>query len=110
VALLAGGLDSGLYQASIYIDSNDPDSTDNPWIVPVELTVNWGELKCGDVDLNFTVNIADLTFLVSYLFLGGEAPHRPASADVNNDEAINVVDITLLVDFLFLGGSPLVCE
>ncbi|HWR82634.1 MAG TPA: S8 family serine peptidase [Candidatus Deferrimicrobium sp.] len=110
VQLAAGSLDSGLYEATFYIASDDPDSTDSPWIVPVQMAVNWGALRCGDANLDNTINIVDLVFIVSYLFSGGEAPHRPASADVNNDEAINVVDITLLVDFLFLGGPPLVCE
>jgi len=61
----------------------------------------------GDVNYDFAgPNIADLTFLVSFLFRGGPAPPCFEEGDVNGDGAINIADLTYLVDFLFRGGPP----
>jgi hypothetical protein len=53
-------------------------------------------------------NIADLTFLVDYLFgiPNGPAPECEPEADVNADpqESVNISDVTYLVDYLF--GQP----
>jgi hypothetical protein len=38
----AAGLDAGMYESMIRIASNDPDAGDNPWMIPVTLSV--GEL------------------------------------------------------------------
>ncbi len=52
-----------------------------------------------------TVNIADLTMLVDFLFRGGLQPSCPEEADVNASGSIDVADLTTLVDFLFRGGA-----
>lgn len=58
-------------------------------------------------DAGESVNIADLTFLVAYLFGGGVAPPCLEEANVNGDpsEAVNIADLTYLVAYLF-GGGP----
>ena len=59
------------------------------------------------------VNIADLTFLVAYLFGGGASPDPLCAADVNHDGAVNIADLTYLVAYLFGGGpepSPECCN
>jgi len=61
----------------------------------------------GDVNYDFAgPNIADLTYLVDYLFRGGPEPPCFEEGDVNGDGSINVADLTYLVDFLFRGGPP----
>ncbi len=50
-------------------------------------------------------NIADLTYLVAYLFGGGPPPPVPDAADVNNSGGVNIADLTYLVAYLF-GGGP----
>ncbi len=60
----------------------------------------------ADGDVGDQVNVADLTFLVDYLFRGGPAPPCFEEGDVNGDGAINVADLTYLVDYLFRGGPP----
>ncbi|RKX29640.1 MAG: hypothetical protein DRP47_01275 [Candidatus Zixiibacteriota bacterium] len=58
-------------------------------------------------------NIADLTYLVSFLFQGGPPPDCPEEADMNadGDPEANVADLTYLIAFLFLGGpDPLPCN
>ncbi|MBU8933172.1 MAG: dockerin type I repeat-containing protein [candidate division Zixibacteria bacterium] len=52
------------------------------------------------------INIADLTYLVAYLFTGGPPPPCLAEADVNGDGELNIADLTYLVAYLFTGGPP----
>jgi len=65
----------------------------------------------GDVNYDFSgPNIADLTYLVDYLFRGGPPPPCYEEGDVNGDGNINVADVTYLVDYLFRGGpAPPAC-
>ena len=56
------------------------------------------------------INVADLTYLVSYLFKGGPAPPCFEEGDVNGDGKINVSDLTYVVSYLFKGGpAPADC-
>ncbi len=61
-----------------------------------------------DGDHGDQVNVADLTYLVDYLFRGGPPPPCTEEGNVNGDpgEQINVADLTYLVDYLFRGGPP----
>ncbi|MFH1373210.1 MAG: hypothetical protein ABII79_05380, partial [bacterium] len=64
----------------------------------------------GDIDVQEGINIADLMYLVSYLF----PPHTEVpcleAANVDGQEGggvpVNVGDITYLVAYLFQGGPP----
>ncbi len=64
---------------------------------------------CGDVDTSGQIDIADLTLLVEYMFLGGPPPDPLEAADMNGDGVNDVTDVTYLVDYLFLGGPAPVC-
>jgi hypothetical protein len=65
---------------------------------------------CGDVNHSGgDPNVADLAFLVDYLFRGGTVPCAD-EADVNADDTVTVSDLSYLVDFLFRGGpAPIPC-
>lgn len=54
-------------------------------------------------------DVADLTYLVDYLFNGGPAPPLPSAADVDGSGGINVADVSYMVDYLFNGGPAPQC-
>lgn len=56
-------------------------------------------------DPSDAINIADLTYLVAYLFNSGAEPPCMDEADVNGDEDVNINDITCIVGYLFGGMS-----
>ncbi len=63
-------------------------------------------LLCGDVNASGGVpDVADLTYLVDYLFRGGSAPPFVELADVDSSSQIDVVDLTTLVAYLFFDGT-----
>ena len=52
------------------------------------------------------VNIADLTYIVAYLFGGGPEPiPELCVGDVNGDGGVNIADLTYIVAYLFGGGT-----
>jgi hypothetical protein len=56
------------------------------------------------------VNIADLTYIVAYLFGIGPQPECMEEADVNGNGLVNIADLTYLVAYLFAGGpAPVPC-
>ena len=59
----------------------------------------------GDVNVDGSLDVGDITRLVDYLFGGGEEPGCPLEADVNASSGTDVADLTYLVDYLF-GGGP----
>jgi len=67
-------------------------------------------VACGDINADgIGPNIADLTYLVAYLFGGGPPLPWEDAGDVNASGGINVADLTYLVAYLFTGGSDPDC-
>ncbi len=60
----------------------------------------------GNVDgiIGDQIDIADLVYLVSYMFNGGPPPPVFEEADVNADGALDIVDLVYLVTYMFSGG------
>jgi len=59
------------------------------------------------------INIFDITYIISYLYLGGPnpIPYELCSCDANGDCVCNIFDITYIISFLYLGGpDPVTCE
>ncbi|MDH4033662.1 MAG: FG-GAP-like repeat-containing protein [candidate division Zixibacteria bacterium] len=69
----------------------------------------WQSGLCGDINGNGTVgDIADLVYLVDYMFSGGPPPPNVNAANVDGDNGINIADLVYLVDWMFnLGPGPL---
>ncbi len=107
---LAEGLDVGVYDANVIINSNDPEN--NTWTVPAQLTVSdEPPYICGDINNDGSMpNISDLTYLVDYLFVNGSQPPVIDAADVDGNGELTVSDITYFVNYLFNGGTALVCQ
>jgi hypothetical protein len=75
-------------------------------------SVTVAEFICGDVDAMGSVNVGDLSYLVSYLFDSGPPPVPLASGNVDcqGGDAPNVGDLSYLVTYLFNEGpAPCVC-
>jgi hypothetical protein len=64
---------------------------------------------CGDADLQMGINVADLTFLVAYIFQSGPAPVPIEAGETDGLPGVNVADITYLVAYLFQSGPTPVC-
>ncbi len=60
----------------------------------------------GDANGDGEVDVADVLFLINYLFLSGSLPSPPASGDPNDDCVIDVADVVYLINYLFLEGAP----
>ena len=61
----------------------------------------------GDVNTDNSISLADIVFLVNYIFKGGLAPHPLKVGDVNCDTNVDLPDIVYLVNYVFKGGpSP----
>ncbi len=103
-------LDTGLYNSNVLISNNDSDPADTLWPVPVMLTVtDMPSYMCGDVDGNLSINLLDVTYLISYLYKGGPLPIPVEAGDVNNSNSTNLLDATYLVSFLYKGGPAPTC-
>ena len=58
----------------------------------------------GDVNGDGVVNLADVFYLINYLFAGGVAPL--GRANVNGDTVVTVADVFYLINYLFAHGQP----
>ncbi len=76
---------------------------------PFTLTVSPSTVIPGDLDLNGSVGLPDLSLLINYLFINpGQAfPAPNAAADVTGDCTVGLPDLSLLIDHLFVTFGPL---
>jgi len=99
------GLDYGDYECVLNIYSNDPDAEDDPWSIPVNLTVLEEQpYICGDADGNLEVDIDDAVFIIDYLFTSGPAPEPVESSDVDCTGVTDIDDVVYIIQYLFNGG------
>lgn len=75
----------------------------------VQGTVNAAPVIVGDVNMDGSVNIADVTTLIDYLLGGDESMIDIVAADVEQDGMVNIADVTALIDRL-LGGVSAVMK
>ncbi|HAK96830.1 MAG TPA: hypothetical protein DCM87_18025 [Planctomycetes bacterium] len=65
-----------------------------------------GQVLGGDVNRDARVNIADVIFLLGYLFANGDPPWCLPLADINGDGLKNIADPIHLLGYLFTSGAP----
>ncbi|MEM7236077.1 MAG: FG-GAP-like repeat-containing protein [Planctomycetota bacterium] len=77
-----------------------------PFLMPHSVRVSSVELdfQRGDANADGRVDISDSIFVLSYLFLGGEAPPCLSAADADDSGALDLTDGAFINLFLFLGG------
>jgi hypothetical protein len=88
----------------------------NEWLGgPVHTEIEYALTVCpfcdcepGNANGDNTINILDITYLISFLYMGGPAPvpYAICSGDANCDCTVNILDITYLIAFLYQAGAP----
>jgi hypothetical protein len=58
----------------------------------------------GDSNDDRAVDLADATYTLTWLFMGGEEPRCPDAADANDDGEVNISDPIAILETLFRGG------
>jgi hypothetical protein len=61
-------------------------------------------VNCGDADGEGTVDIADVVYLIAYIFSSGPAPMPLTAGDADCDGGITIADAVYLVAYIFSGG------
>jgi len=59
----------------------------------------------GNVDGIGTINVGDVTYLVDFLFFGGDPAPCEEEANVDGIGGLNVGDLIYLIDYVFFGGT-----
>ncbi len=60
----------------------------------------------ADNDPLDAINVADLTFLVNFVFKGGDYYECEEEANVDGFDIVNIADLVYLVNYVFKGGFP----
>jgi len=68
---------------------------------------HFDQVSCGDCDHNGSIDVGDLTWLISFLFMQGPSPIPEGSGDVDCAPGIDVADLTALISHLFITFDPL---
>jgi hypothetical protein len=64
----------------------------------------------GDANGDGVVDLADVVFLVSYLFNSGPEPFPVEAGDPTCDGRVDLADLVFLINFLYKGGPPPDCQ
>ncbi|UCB53467.1 MAG: dockerin type I repeat-containing protein [Candidatus Zixiibacteriota bacterium] len=63
----------------------------------------------GDANGDGVINIADVMYMVNYLYRGGPYPASFEAGDANCDGTHGILDVLILVNYLYKGGRPPGC-
>jgi len=64
---------------------------------------------CGDCDKSGQLNVLDVSFIINYLYRGGQAPHPSFAADVDSSGMLNILDVSYIISYLYKGGPRPIC-
>ena len=73
-------------------------------------TIKYFQALRGDANGNGAIDIADVVYLMNYLFTDGPAPDPLEAGDANCDGIVDIADVVYLINYLFIGGPPPACE
>jgi len=62
--------------------------------------------RIGDANNDGKIDIADVVFLINYLFIEGPEPDPWENGDVTCNGEINIEDVIYLLNYLFQNGPP----
>jgi hypothetical protein len=105
-----GRLAAGSYSCRIYVDYyvwNMGGWWD--WVGSAHGGGGFEVRAVGDLNGDALIDVADIVFLVDYLYRNGEAPDPVEIADVNCSGVVNVGDLVYLVGYLYKGGPAPDC-
>jgi len=90
------------------IDVGDPSEPTDPDGTRSDMGAYYFTRLAGDASGDGRVSVADIVYLVNYLFKAGPAPASPELADVNASCNINTTDLVYLVGYIYRAGpAPL---
>ncbi len=75
----------------------------------VTIKYTYSSTVCGDCNGDGNVSVSDVTYLINYLYKGGNPPTPIWKADVNCDHSVDGGDVTYLINRLFKGGHAPAC-
>ncbi len=64
---------------------------------------------CGDATGDQRVNIADVVYLINYIFKSGPAPANQQASDLNGNGDLDIGDAVTLIEYIFRSGPSLNC-
>jgi uncharacterized delta-60 repeat protein len=73
------------------------------------VTVKYSQGLRGDANGDGQIDIADVVYLINYLFIDGPAPDPLSVGNANCDDVVNIADVVYLINYLFIGGPPPDC-
>lgn len=90
------------------IDGNAGTFDYYPLMQPVTLPTNCVGIRGNiDGDQAEEINVADLVYLVTYMFQDGPEPPSPEEADINGDfTGPDIADLVYLATYMFQNGPP----
>jgi len=66
--------------------------------------------KAGDANYDLSTNLADVVYIINYIFKAGPPLLCPATGDVTGDCEVNISDAVILVNYIFRGGAAPTCS
>ena len=89
-------------------DDYNPDQADSNGDGIGDVCASCCESVTGNVnyDSGDEIDIADITYLVIYLFMGGPEPPCPEEANTDGIDEIDIGDLTVLIDYMFISFQP----
>ncbi len=97
-----GSNQGGISQLMLCGDSGAKANPFSLTVTNITFTPNY---ICGDVDGNGSVSIADVVYIINYIFAGGPAPNPLAAADVDCSGGVSIADAVYIINYIFAGGA-----